>query len=109
MISVGGGSSGAIVADLLSQTGDSVLILEAGIQTSLPFVNIPVIAALLQQTELDWKYRTEPQLNACLALENNVSEIENFIIHKFMQHVLQALTVVQTMFLSNFHTITSFK
>jgi hypothetical protein len=26
----------------------------------------------LQHTDLDWQYYTEPQMNACFGLENNV-------------------------------------
>ncbi|KAJ9577195.1 hypothetical protein L9F63_006252 [Diploptera punctata] len=72
-IIVGGGSSGAIVAGHLSQTEDSVLVIESGTEASLSVFNIPVVTPLLQRSEVDWKYETEPQSTACFALKNNVS------------------------------------
>jgi choline dehydrogenase-like flavoprotein len=61
------------VAGRLSESQkDSVLLLEAGIEATSPLFNIPVVTPLLQCTELDWQYRSEPQTKACFGLENNV-------------------------------------
>lgn len=51
---------------------DSVLVLEAGIEATSPLFSIPVVTPLLQRTELDWQYRSEPQMKACFGLESNV-------------------------------------
>ncbi|XP_069691351.1 glucose dehydrogenase [FAD, quinone]-like isoform X1 [Periplaneta americana] len=73
-IVVGAGSAGAIVAGRLSESQeDSVLLIEAGMETMTPIFNIPIVTPLLQLSELDWQYRTEPQMHACYGLENNVS------------------------------------
>ncbi|XP_021933322.1 glucose dehydrogenase [FAD, quinone]-like isoform X2 [Zootermopsis nevadensis] len=71
---VGAGSAGVIMAGRLSESQkDSVLLLEAGIESMSPLFNIPIVTPLLQRTDLDWQYHSEPQTNACFGLENNVS------------------------------------
>ncbi|KAK2703762.1 glucose dehydrogenase [FAD, quinone]-like [Artemia franciscana] len=66
---VGAGSAGAVVANRLSEVEDwRVLLLEAGgDETDLS--DIPVIAAFLQLTDIDWKFKTEPQPTACLGFQ----------------------------------------
>jgi len=72
-IAVGAGSAGTIVASRLSESQkDSVLLLEAGIEATSPLFSIPIVTPLLQRTDLDWQYRSEPQMNACLGLINKV-------------------------------------
>lgn len=72
-VAVGAGSAGVIMAGRLSESQkDSVLLLEAGIEAVSPLFNIPIVTPLLQHTDLDWQYRSEPQMNACFGLENNV-------------------------------------
>ncbi|GFG36677.1 hypothetical protein Cfor_09408 [Coptotermes formosanus] len=71
---VGAGSAGTIIAGRLSESQkDSVVLLEAGIEATSPVFSIPIVTPLLQCTDLDWQYRSDPQMNACLGLENKVS------------------------------------
>ncbi|XP_060830670.1 glucose dehydrogenase [FAD, quinone]-like [Bombus pascuorum] len=68
-IVVGGGSAGAVLASRLSEIEDwNVLLLEAGGDGSIIY-DIPLLAATLQLTEIDWKYKTEPNENYCRAME----------------------------------------
>jgi hypothetical protein len=61
------------VAGRLSESQkDSILVVEAGIEATSPLLNIPIVTPLLQCTELDWHYHSEPQMKACFGLENNV-------------------------------------
>ncbi|XP_050598659.1 glucose dehydrogenase [FAD, quinone]-like [Bombus affinis] len=61
-IVVDGGSAGAMVASRLSEIEDwNVLFLEAGGDGSIIY-DIPVTAANLQLTDIDWKYKTEPAI-----------------------------------------------
>ncbi|EFN74792.1 Glucose dehydrogenase [acceptor] [Camponotus floridanus] len=70
-IVVGGGSAGAVVANRLSEIEDwNVLLLEAG-GDETEISDVPLLAAYLQLSQLDWQYKTEPQGDACLAMENN--------------------------------------
>lgn len=69
-IVIGAGSAGAVVASRLTEQPDwNLLLLEAGgDETKLS--DIPVLAAYLQLSELDWQYKTEPQPTACLAFND---------------------------------------
>lgn len=57
---------GAVVANRLSEMENwTVLLLEAGgDETELS--DVPLLAAYLQLSQLDWKYKTEPQPGVCL-------------------------------------------
>ncbi|XP_012274590.1 glucose dehydrogenase [FAD, quinone] [Orussus abietinus] len=69
-IVVGAGSAGAVVASRLSEIEDwNVLLLEAG-GDETEISDVPLLAGYLQLSKLDWKYKTEPQGDACLAMEN---------------------------------------
>jgi len=69
---VGGGSAGAVLANRLSKN-NRVLLLEGGGDPS-PLASIPAMAIFLQRIDsTDWQYRTVPQNNSCLAMEERVS------------------------------------
>ncbi|WP_210422121.1 GMC family oxidoreductase [Microvirga ossetica] len=58
---VGAGSAGCVLAHRLVTGGASVLLLEAGGPDEDPLIRIPALPAMLQDTPLDWAYRTAPQ------------------------------------------------
>ena len=59
-----------MIANRLSEVSDwNVLLLEAGDDESMTG-QIPVLAASLQLSNVDWQYKTEPQENACLGYLN---------------------------------------
>lgn len=67
---IGGGSAGAVVASRLSEIPAwNVLLLEAGPDEN-EITDVPSLAAYLQLTKLDWKYKTEPNGRSCLAMKN---------------------------------------
>ncbi|CAG2104016.1 unnamed protein product [Medioppia subpectinata] len=72
-IVIGGGSAGAVMANRLSEDpAIKVLLLEAGGSENL-FSDIPIAAATLQMTPIDWGYQTEPQEASCFGLINRRS------------------------------------
>ncbi|KAG1670504.1 Glucose dehydrogenase [FAD, quinone] [Nymphon striatum] len=69
----GAGSAGSVVASRLSEDPSiSVLLLEAGGHETL-LSRIPVLAADLQRSNVDWKFKTVPQEHACFGLKNQQS------------------------------------
>lgn len=69
---MGAGSAGSIVAKRLSEDkGVSVLLLEAG-SCGDAITKIPFLGPLLQDSDFDWQYRSEPQKQACLGLKDKV-------------------------------------
>lgn len=57
---------GAVLANRLSEVEDwSVLLIEAG-GDETEISDVPLLAAYLQLTQLDWQYKAEPQDTACL-------------------------------------------
>lgn len=68
---VGAGTAGAILTKKLTEYGYTILLLEAG-GTAPPFLDIPLLAPLIQNTPYDWQYMTVPQQHACKGLKNNV-------------------------------------
>ena len=65
-IVVGSGSAGAVVANRLSEQPNwNVLLLEAG-GDEPTISDVPVLAAYLQLSDIDWQYKTESQPTACL-------------------------------------------
>jgi len=68
-IIVGSGSAGAVIANRLSEiTKWNVLLLEAGPDEN-EITDVPSVAGYLQLSKLDWKYKTEPTGQACLAMK----------------------------------------
>ncbi|KAH0950021.1 hypothetical protein HN011_000819 [Eciton burchellii] len=68
-IIIGSGSAGAVVANRLSEITEwNVLLLEAGPDEN-EITDVPSVAGYLQLTKLDWKYKTEPTGQACLAMK----------------------------------------
>ncbi|XP_017796644.1 PREDICTED: glucose dehydrogenase [FAD, quinone] [Habropoda laboriosa] len=72
-IVVGAGTAGATLATRLAEYGYKILLLEAG-GVAPPFLDIPLLAPLIQNTPYDWQYITVPQQNACKGLKNNQSK-----------------------------------
>ncbi|XP_075217852.1 glucose dehydrogenase [FAD, quinone] [Lycorma delicatula] len=69
-IIVGAGSAGNVIANRLTEIEDwNVLLLEAG-GDETEISDVPLLAAYLQLSQLDWKYKTEPQGTACLGMKN---------------------------------------
>jgi choline dehydrogenase len=59
-IVVGAGSAGCVVAARLSETGASVILLEAGPKDSLPWIHIPAgVIKLLNHPVVNWNYTAE--------------------------------------------------
>ncbi|KAJ9586360.1 hypothetical protein L9F63_019982 [Diploptera punctata] len=66
-IVIGGGSAGSVAASRLSEIPEwKVLLLEAG-GDEPPGTQVPSMVINYHGSELDWKYKTEPESGACLA------------------------------------------
>jgi choline dehydrogenase len=58
---VGAGSAGCVVASRLSETGDQIVLLEAGPRDWLPWIHIPAgVLKLLYHPVVNWNYSSEP-------------------------------------------------
>ncbi|XP_042204865.1 glucose dehydrogenase [FAD, quinone]-like isoform X2 [Homarus americanus] len=67
-IIIGAGSAGAVIANRLSENPNfNVLLLEAG-GDETEISDVPALAGYLQLSKMDWRYKTEPQDSACLAM-----------------------------------------
>ena len=75
MLTVGAGSAGGIVAARLSEDDHhTVALLEAGPDDAdYPDVDVPKKYFDLENTDVDWSYRTVPQNNSCWGLKERVS------------------------------------
>ena len=73
---MGAGSAGSVVANRLSET-HKVLLLEAGGEPYFGTYTPNNALLMLTQPEVQWNFQTVPQKNACLAMNNNVSQNKN--------------------------------
>ncbi|KAG8262406.1 hypothetical protein J6590_090751 [Homalodisca vitripennis] len=70
-IVVGAGTAGCVVANRLTEvTGWRVLLIEAGGDPT-NISDVPALLPLLQRSEIDWQYKTEPSNLHCLGMEGN--------------------------------------
>src|SRR5262245_10326215 len=59
---IGAGSAGCVVASRLSETGASVILLEAGPTDWHPMIHIPAgMRSLIRNPLVNWNYTTEPE------------------------------------------------
>ena len=62
---VGAGSAGCTVAARLSESGASVIVLEAGPSDWHPMIHIPAgMRSLLRNPLVNWNYTTEPETSS---------------------------------------------
>lgn len=68
-IIVGAGTAGCTLASRLTEVPEwKVLLIEAGGHENF-VMDIPLLANYLQFTEANWKYKTAPSNNSCLAMD----------------------------------------
>ncbi|XP_065204355.1 glucose dehydrogenase [FAD, quinone]-like isoform X2 [Planococcus citri] len=69
-IVVGAGSAGNVVANRLTEVPEwKVLLIEAGQEENF-IMDVPLIANMLQFSDVNWNYKTVPSDKYCLAMEN---------------------------------------
>lgn len=95
---MGGGTAGIIVASRLAENeAHNVLLIEAGPKVSL-LHDIPLATSMFQKSTIDWKHQTESQINACLAMNNNVYKIQ--IINYFKRNIISSINHNLLLFIS---------
>lgn len=73
-IIVGAGSAGCVLANRLSESENTtVLLIEAGGKDSNQEIDIPLAFSKVQQNEIDWQYKTIPQKHCCGGLYSKQS------------------------------------
>ena len=73
-IIVGAGSAGCVLANRLTEDPNTtVLLLEAGPVDTKSDIHVPLAWSNLMDTEVDWYYKTVPQLNAFLGYKEQRS------------------------------------
>ncbi|KAG7303451.1 hypothetical protein JYU34_011970 [Plutella xylostella] len=66
---VGAGTAGCLLANRLTEVKKfKVLLVEAG-DREQSFMDVPVLATLLQFTDANWHYYTEPQKSGCVGMK----------------------------------------
>ncbi|XP_049887188.1 glucose dehydrogenase [FAD, quinone]-like [Pectinophora gossypiella] len=92
-IVVGAGSAGCVIANRLTEISQwKVLLIEAGGNENF-FSDIPIFAAFISITPMNWGYNSEPEARACRDLRGNVcylprgkvlggSSVLNFLIYQ---------------------------
>ncbi|XP_059049471.1 glucose dehydrogenase [FAD, quinone]-like [Achroia grisella] len=67
-IIIGAGTAGCVLANRLTEVDNfKVLLIEAGGSEQM-FMDIPVLTTMLQFTDANWNYRTEPQESGCIGM-----------------------------------------
>ncbi|GBP43948.1 Pyranose dehydrogenase [Eumeta japonica] len=75
-IIVGAGTAGCVLANRLTEVHHfQVLLVEAGDREQF-FMDIPLLASMLQFTDANWDYSTEPQYRNGIRIENETVEPE---------------------------------
>ena len=98
-MSVGGGTSGAVLASRLTEDAENtVLLIEAGSDPrENQDVDIPLFADHLLGGQMDWQYKTVPQKGACKAHNDKVGvhmEIEVELVKGTTQQTRYACPVL---------------
>lgn len=84
------------MATRLAEDKQSVLLLEAG-GTAPLFLDIPLLAPMIQKTAYDWQYITVPQEHACKGLINNVNICVETFIEKSCIHIVTKIFAAKQM------------
>ncbi|XP_072934716.1 glucose dehydrogenase [FAD, quinone]-like [Epargyreus clarus] len=67
---IGAGSAGCVLSNRLTEVKHfNVLLIEAG-DSEQAFMDIPVIATMMQFTDANWDYQTEPQKAGCMGMRH---------------------------------------
>lgn len=70
-IVVGAGTAGCVLANRLTENPNwKVLLIEAGGAENY-IMDVPLLANVLQFTDVNWHYKTVPQKKSCLGMVNN--------------------------------------